>query len=89
MRHIIVDSTLISNPGTELANVARWYLEVNERGYPVREVALGSDGAPLRVSPQGRDRGVWCDSSCLFIGPEWEEISPAEFERKWSAANVD
>lgn len=83
MRYIIVEQSVLSNPGPDLANVARWLLEIDERGYPVREIAIGGSGAPLSAAPIDKDRGVWCDSTCLFVGPDWKDMSAVEFERMW------
>lgn len=86
MRYVSVDATIIHNAGADLAIVDRWLLELDDRGTTVREIGLGTDGSPVRLAPDGRDRGVWCDSPVLILGPEWNELSQSEFERVWVQA---
>ena len=87
MRYLKVEISNISNPEPELIEIAYWLLEVDDRGKPVREIAMSADDAPLSAA-HGR-WGVWCDSACLLLGPEWEEISSLVFRAGWSAVHAD
>ena len=74
-----------ANPDNErlYRYVAKWYLELDDSGAPVREIGVASDGKPLFAAPDERNFGFWTDSSEVFEKDKLSLISADDFERLW------
>jgi hypothetical protein len=80
-----------ANPDNEplYPKVRSWALELDEDGWPQREVGLGSSGEPLFRAPDARNTGFWPDMAIKQFNPaELQEISGEEFNALWSAAQA-
>jgi hypothetical protein len=53
-----------ANPDFErrYPEVRMWYVEVNEKGAPQRELGVSASGEPIVAGPWGRNIGFWTDS---------------------------
>jgi len=77
-----------ANPDNELLypQVRSWALEIDEDGWPQREVGLDSTGKPLFRAPDHRNTGFWPDMAARqFHADEVKQISEREFNDLWSA----
>jgi len=80
-----------ANPGHEplYPKVRSWALELDENGWPQREVGLDSSGNPLFGAPDDRNTGFWPDmAEKQFTPAELKPISQAAFNRLWSATQA-
>jgi hypothetical protein len=65
-------------------SIRKWLLEVDDRGIPQREVALGDEDVPLFAAPDDRNHGFWTDNSYAFSANELEPVEPSRFEECWA-----
>jgi len=80
-----------ANPDAEplYPQVNEWALELNEEGWPQREVGVDLTGKALFALPNDRNTGFWTDLAYMqFTRGELREISREDFMRLWSEANV-
>ena len=80
-----------ANPDNEplYPQVKSWALELNDDGWPQREVALDSSGKPLFRAPDHRNTGFWPDMATRRFNPsELQGMSADEFNGLWSAAQA-
>ena len=80
-----------ANPDNEplYPQVRSWALELNEDGWPQREVGLDSSGKPLFRAPDHRNTGFWPDMAIKQFSPtELQEISSEAFNDLWSAVQA-
>jgi hypothetical protein len=69
----------------KLAPLHYWWLELNDKGLPVRELGFNDHNQVKYAAPMDNDRGLWCDSPVSFNINEWNEIATTqEFKDKWS-----
>jgi hypothetical protein len=76
-----------ANPDVDLQvlAVARWWIEVDNEGVPIREVGFDDAGAPIVATPFGENYGFWTDSDMRFPPSEHEPVDAKEFELAWLA----
>ncbi len=74
-----------ANPDHEslYPRVSRWLLEVDEDGYPFREIGLDESGNPLFGAPDERNFGFFTDSDAKFSKADLQLVERAEFEKHW------
>jgi hypothetical protein len=80
-----------ANPDNErfYPQVRSWALELDEDGWPQREVGLDSSGTPLFRAPDDRNTGFWPDMAIKqFDNSELNPISEDAFNALWSAAQA-
>ncbi|MGO4549597.1 hypothetical protein AB4059_00615 [Lysobacter sp. 2RAF19] len=78
-----------ANPDNECLypQVRFWALELDEDGWPQREVGLDASRMPLFRAPDERNTGFWPDMAhTQFTKAELEAISENTFEEFWSGA---
>ena len=81
-----------ANPGNEALypQVRAWALELDEDGWPQREVGLDSAGKPLFGAPNQHNTGFWPDMSAKQFEPsELQEMSELQFNQLWETLRVD
>lgn len=79
-----------ANPDTErlYPQVRAWALELDDEGWPQREVALDATGAALFAAPDGRNTGFWPDMARRqFKGSELEPITEERFNSLWDSVS--
>jgi hypothetical protein len=77
-----------ANPDNEplYTHVRSWALELDEDGWPQREVGLDVDGNPLFRAPDKRNTGFWPDMAIMqFDKTELDIITEDAFNVLWSA----
>jgi hypothetical protein len=67
----------------ELSRVAEWWIEVDDRGSPERELGIARDGRVLCLAPFRDNVGVVTDSSAVFLVEEDDPYVRARFEEMW------
>ncbi len=74
-----------ANPDQEklYPSVAKWLIEIDKSGAPVREIAMDKNDAPLFAAPNSRNFGLWTDSNKRFEVGELEPSTKEEFESLW------
>ena|SRR4249919_3494615 len=78
-----------ANPDNErlYPQVRFWALEMNEEGWPQREVGLDASRKALFCAPKARNFGFWTDGPHpQFAASEIEAISKSAFESLWANA---
>jgi len=65
--------------------VRLWWVEIDERGRPQREVGFDDMGKSVVAGPVGRNMGFWTDSSMIFNEAECQAVAPELFEEAWSS----
>jgi hypothetical protein len=75
-----------ANPDLEAhyQSVRLWWIELDDRGTPQREIGFDSSGSPVAAGPIGRNMGFWTDSPMKFVVENYEAVSPRLFEEVWS-----
>jgi hypothetical protein len=73
-----------ANPDYDFTAVRKWYVEVDENGQPIREIALNEHGAPLFGAPWRNNFGFWIDSEGPLPSEGTQEIDEASFMAAWS-----
>jgi hypothetical protein len=61
-----------------------WWIELSEKGEPVRELGFDASDEIVYAAQAGRDKGLWVDSNMYFESPD--DFNPVEqmaFELKW------
>ena len=79
-----------ANPDAEplFPRVKKWFLEVDDTGVPVREIAVDEEGQVLFRMPDGRNYGFWTDSAVTLPEGTLEPITVDEFEGLWRKARA-
>jgi len=74
-----------ANPDQEklYPHVAKWLVEIDESGAPIREIGMDKNNSPLFAAPNIRNYGFWTDSDKKFEIQELEPSSKEEFESIW------
>ena len=80
-----------ANPDSErlFPEVKQWFLEVDDDGSSLREVAVDAEARPLFRSPEGRNTGFWTDSDAKFTDADLAPASEQEFEALWAKAGPE
>jgi hypothetical protein len=67
----------------QYARVVRWWVEVDSKGLPIREIGFDRLGAPIVLAPIGPNRGCITDSLSTFV--EWSNDArvQGQFEETW------
>ncbi len=63
--------------------VAKWLLEIDENGVPLREIGVDKNNAPLFAAPNDRNMGFWTDCNKTFELDELENSTAETFEALW------
>jgi len=80
-----------ANPDNELLypQVRSWALELDDLGWPQREIGLDSSGKPLFCAPNDRNTGFWPDMAAKQFAPdELQSISAESFNDLWSTVQA-
>lgn len=80
-----------ANPDNErlYPQVTAWALELDDDGWPQREVGLDVSGNPLFCAPDARNTGFWPDMAIRqFSVSELEYLSEEKFNELWSATET-
>ena len=86
----------LANPDFESSyeRVRRWWVEVDERGTPQRELGFDRDGTVALAGPLGDNFGSWTDSTMTFnpaehnvVPEEVFESARSQFAGKWEASS--
>lgn len=80
-----------ANPDNEklYPKVRKWLLELNDEGWPQREIALDDASQILFCSPNERNTGMWTDMGIKkFETSELEQIEKSYFEECWNSINT-
>lgn len=80
-----------ANPDHEplYPRVRFWVLELDDDGWPQRELGLDAAGRPLFGAPDDRNSGFWPDMASMQFGrSELDPIPEEAFEALWSAAQA-
>ena len=80
-----------ANPDTEplFPRVKKWFLEVDDVGVPLREVAVDEEGRVLFRMPDDRNYGFWTDSPVTLSEGVLDAITAEEFEVLWERARLE
>src|SRR2546423_523081 len=75
-----------ANPNLEahFQSVRLWWIELDDRGIPQREIGFESSGSPVVAGPIGEDMGFWTDSPMMFVVEDYEAVPLGRFEEVWS-----
>ncbi len=76
-----------ANPDHEklYPQVKAWALELNDDGWPQREVGLDRSGRPLFGAPDQRNTGFWPDMAAQqFSQSDLEPLTAENFEALWA-----
>lgn len=89
----IIEYNTSKNPDrdtSEFEALDFWWLELNGKGVPIREMGFDKYGHVKYVAPLHNDRGLWCDSAVCFEMSDWkdEEVSIDEFSAKWQVFTI-
>lgn len=83
---------LRANPDNEplYPKVESWAIEIDDEGWPQREVGLDSSGAPLFRAPNARNTGFWPDMAATqFNKGDLLPLSESEFNELWASFDQD
>lgn len=74
-----------ANPDHEklYPSVAKWFIEIDENGVPIREIGIDKNNVPLFAAPNRNNFGLWTDSDERFKVEELELSTKEEFEFLW------
>jgi hypothetical protein len=65
--------------------IQEWFIEFDDRGDPVREIGLDSNGIPIVAGPDDRNYGFWMDTNCTIVDfPNDEAVDENEFIKLWN-----
>ena len=64
--------------------VAKWWLEVNDRGQPEREIGFDKSGQAIVLGPIGDNFGFVTDSPVMFESEENDAQVQREFHKLWA-----
>ncbi|MDO7854012.1 hypothetical protein [Hymenobacter convexus] len=64
--------------------VSYWLVEIDEDGYPMREVGFTAQHEPILFAPTTRNYGLWTDSDRVFSRDEFEERANFPFDAIWN-----
>ncbi len=71
--------------GRTWAAVAYWLVEVDDEGYPMREIGFTAQHRPVLFAPTDRNMGMWTDSDRVFSLKEFEAQNEYRFAATWDA----
>ena len=62
-----------------------WWIELNERGEPKRELGFDGTNEIIYAAQAGKDKGLWIDSNMYFEKPDdFNKVTQMAFELKWN-----
>ena len=62
-----------------------WWIELSERGEPVRELGFDASDEIVYAAQAGKDKGLWVDSNMYFENPDnFNPVTQMAFEFKWN-----
>ena len=80
-----------ANPDIErfYPQVDAWALEVDDDGWPQRELGLDSSGSALFGAPDAKNTGFWTDMAATqFSTSELGPMSQEQFDALWSTTHA-
>jgi hypothetical protein len=63
--------------------VKSWWLEIDDKGVPMREIGIDENGEPLFSAPNDRNYGLWTDNNEIFNPDEMDVIDKDKFNEAW------
>ncbi|MBP6531316.1 MAG: hypothetical protein KA260_14430 [Burkholderiales bacterium] len=72
---------------SRLAEVSEWWIETDDAGVPLREIAFDANGLAIFGLPFGTNYGYLTDSNMNFSDLANESAIEAAFEDQWQTAN--
>ena len=76
------------NPDLEpyYENVFRWWVEINEKGEPLREIGFSAEGEAIVLAPVADNVGMMLDASDDWSNSDEDSTEATEnFEAEWQA----
>jgi hypothetical protein len=70
--------------GSRFLSVSYWLVEIDEDGYPTREIGFTAQDEPVLFAPTTRNYGLWTDSDRVFLREEFEAVDEFPFDATWS-----
>ncbi|MBH8559122.1 hypothetical protein [Hymenobacter negativus] len=64
--------------------VSYWLVEIDEAGYPMREIGFTAQNEPILFAPTTRNYGLWTDSDRIFSQEEFEMLHEFPFNVTWN-----
>lgn len=64
--------------------VTYWLVEVDEEGWPAREIGFNVQQEPILFAPTDRNMGLWTDSDRVFSREQFESRSEFPFDATWN-----
>ena len=65
--------------------VAYWLVEIDDDGWPQREIGFTAQHQPVLFAPTDRNMGLWTDSARVFSPEQLEAQHEYPFDATWEA----
>jgi hypothetical protein len=65
-------------------SVSYWLVEIDEAGYPMREIGFTTQDTSILFAPTHRNLGLWTDSDRIFSRDESETQDDFPFDTTWN-----
>ena len=63
--------------------VAFWLVEVDDEGWPAREIGFNAQQESILFAPTDRNMGLWTDSDRVFSCEQFESRNEFPFDATW------